>query len=62
MNHSNFIWQTKLQVGQNYFYEHGGSYGTSENFPIEKLQLKIADKYFLGDGKIKTKKLCQTFV
>ena len=46
----------KITNGSKLFLiQHGGSYGTSDNFPIEKLQLKIADKYFSWDGKTRTK-------
>ena len=44
-----------------YLLQHGGSYGTSDNFPVEKLQLKIADKYFSW-GWIITVKSCAKFL
>ena len=58
-----FYMADKITSGSKLFLmQHGGSYGTSENFPIEKLQLKIADKYFSWGWKDQNKKLCQTFV
>ena len=52
----------KITSGSKLFLmQHGGSYGTSENFPIEKLQLKIADKYFSWGWKDQNKKVVPNF-
>ena len=44
-----------------YLLQHGGSYGTSDNFPVEKLQLKIADKYFSWGWNNNSKKVVPNF-
>ena len=40
-----------------YHLQHGGSYGTSDDYPIEKFQLRLSDKFFTWGWKNKQKKL-----
>ena len=57
-----FYMADKITNGSKLFLiQHGGSYGTSDNFPIEKLQLKIADKYFSWGWKDQNKKVVPNF-
>ncbi len=57
-----FYTAEKILKGSKLFLiQHGGSYGTSENFPIEKIQTKIADKYFSWGWKNSNKKIIPNF-
>ncbi len=41
--------------------QHGGSYGTSDDYPLEKIQMKLYDKFFSWGWSDKSKKIEKLF-
>lgn len=41
--------------------QHGGSYGSSDDYPIEKIQVKLADKFFSWGWQNNKKKITPSF-
>ena len=52
----NIINGTKL-----YHLQHGGSYGTSDDYPIEKIQLKLSDRFLTWGWKNQNKKIITSY-
>ena len=52
----NIVKKTKI-----FHFQHGGSYGSSDDYPIEKIQIKIVDKFFSWGWKNKSKKVIPIF-
>ena len=57
MNLLNFLQQKKMINRCKLFHlQHGGSYGTSDDYPVEKIQMKLYDKFFSWGWSDKSKK------
>ena len=56
MNLLNFLQQKMINRCKLFHLQHGGSYGTSDDYPVEKIQMKLYDKFFRGVGQTSQKK------
>ena len=41
-----FVAKNTINKCKLFHLQHGGSYGTSDDYPLEKIQIKLNDKFF----------------
>ena len=56
-----FIAKNVIKGTKLYHLQHGGSYGTSDDYPIEKIQIKLSDRFLSWGWKFNNKKILETY-
>ena len=56
-----FVAKNTINKCKLFHLQHGGSYGTSDDYPLEKIQIKLNDKFFSWGWSNKSKKTEKLF-